>query len=637
MRTIAVYGEGDLAEAVRKRLSGKYRISREAGQAEAAIVLQDFWNPRFFREAKAGLKDLPRLHAYLSFGEGIIGPAERLGSEGCIHCLSARKLMAGRDRREMWDLTEREAEADSKKDAWASSTGLSQMAILIEQEAEQILAGEEISARAYLLNLKTLAGEWHAFLPDSYCGDCSTIPDDSPELARIRLQSSPKVNGKGYRCRSIEELSGFLVKDYLDDRTGVFNEKILDLTTPFADASVNLPLFGGNEGTAGRTLSYQTSELTAILEGLERYCGMNARGKNTKVRERYRDIKDYAVHPSAFGVHGEEQYAEAGFPFEPFSEDRKRSWVWGYSFLQERPVLVPELLAYYSLGCGHGSGGYVYETSNGCAVGGSMEEAIFHGIMEVAERDSFLMTWYGKLPLRRIDPRSSGDLELNLMLDRLEYVYGYDLLLYQSTMEHGIPCIWAILKNRSSRGMNLMCAAGAHLDPVRAVKSAVFENAGMIGALGEKLEAGREVYVKLLKDSTLVRQMEDHGMLYGLEEAEERLDFLLKDERPLLTFKEAFPAPPSRSDLKEDLEDVLQRFKKRGMDVIAVNQTAPELARNGLHCVKVLIPGMLPMTFGHHLRRLTGLDRVFTVPAELGFTKVPLKPEQLNVYPHPFP
>jgi ribosomal protein S12 methylthiotransferase accessory factor len=68
-----------------------------------------------------------------------------------------------------------------------------------------------------------------------------------------------------------------------------------------------------------------------------------------------------------------------------------------------------------------------------------------------------------------------------------------------------------------------------------------------------------------------------------------------------------------------------------------VDQTTPEMIRNGLHCVKVLIPGMLPMTFGHHLTRLTGLERVLRVPMELGYAKQPLTLEQLNPHPHPFP
>ena len=52
---------------------------------------------------------------------------------------------------------------------------------------------------------------------------------------------------------------------------------------------------------------------------------------------------------------------------------------------------------------------------------------------------------------------------------------------------------------------------------------------------------------------------------------------------------------------------------------------------------KVIIPGMLPMTFGHHLTRVTGLDRVYTVPMTLGYTNEPLTNEQLNPHPHPFP
>ena len=302
-------------------------------------------------------------------------------------------------------------------------------------------------------------------------------------------------------------------------------------------------------------------------------------------------------------------------------------WVWGYSFLQERPILVPELLAYYSLSCGEG---FVYETSNGCALGGSLEEAIFHAIMEVVERDSFLLTWYARLPLPRLDLRSANDKELQLMVDRIHEVAGYDLYFYNSTMEHGIPSVWAVAKNRRSKGVNLICAAGANPDPVRAVKSTIYELAGMMFRDDEKLETNRQKYERMLQDPFAVRTMEDHGMLYGLREAEERLNFLLDDHRPLRTFAEEFKQPPSHTDLKDDLQDILQRFRRLNLDVIVVDQTTPITKRNGLFCVKVLIPGMLPMTFGHHLTRVKGLERVLTVPMQLGFAKKPLTYEQLK-------
>lgn len=78
-------------------------------------------------------------------------------------------------------------------------------------------------------------------------------------------------------------------------------------------------------------------------------------------------------------------------------------------------------------------------------------------------------------------------------------------------------------------------------------------------------------------------------------------------------------------------------FRSLQMDVIVVDQSSSETLRNGLRCVKVLIPGMLPMTFGHHLRRLEGLDRVLEVPMKLGYADRRLTPQELNPYPHPFP
>jgi ribosomal protein S12 methylthiotransferase accessory factor len=153
----------------------------------------------------------------------------------------------------------------------------------------------------------------------------------------------------------------------------------------------------------------------------------------------------------------------------------------------------------------------------------------------------------------------------------------------------------------------------------------------------EILEENRQKYEEMLQDPFAVRTMVDHGMLYGLREAEERLNFLMDENRPLRTFEQEFKCPPVNTDLKDDLQDILDRFRRLGLEVIVVDQTSPITKRNGLFCVKVLIPGMLPMTFGHHLIRIRGLERVLNVPVKLGFYTQPLTYEQLNPYPHPFP
>jgi ribosomal protein S12 methylthiotransferase accessory factor len=642
-----VVGEGLLADHMCEELSPQYLVVRQTefgalvpGRIDLALVLHDALNPNVHQKAEEFFRqtNTPWLRGFVTFGEGVVGPFVHPGTSGCSQCAEMRRIITARDRTELWEIQKRlKISGGIQQEAWASRSGILQIAYLIRAEVQRIMNGDDpySERKVCFINLKTLKSSWHRFLPVPLCKVCSQLPDDSPTLARISLQESPKVTSDSYRSRSLDDLNNVLVKDYLDHRTGILNEKMVNLVHTFADVRVNLPLFEGDEGTAGRTNSYAVSELTAILEGLERYCGLEPRGKRTVVHDSFNHLKNQALNPIEVGVHAKEQYDRPGFPFRQFDPDRPINWVWGYSFLQERPILVPELLAYYSLG--GRSQGFVYETSNGCALGGSLEEAIFYGILEVVERDSFLMTWYAQMSLPRIDLTSIDDQELLLMIERMRAVAEYDLYLYNSTMEHGIPSILMIAKNRKEKGMNLICAAGSHLDPVRAVKTAVHELAGMMLSLDEKLETNKEEYLRMLHDSSLVQQMDDHGMLYGLPQAEERLQFLLDYRGPLRSFNEEFKWKSTHLDLTDDLQDIIQVFRRLNLDVIVVDQTTPETARNGLYCVKVLIPGMLPMTFGHHLTRVTGLDRVFRVPMDLGYSKEPLSADQLNPHPHPFP
>jgi len=643
---LTVIGEGQLADFVCDELAQQYQLARQKDfstevpeSAKLALVLHDGYNPSDHQLAEEVFQrsGVPWLRGFVSFGEGIIGPMVVPGTTGCSSCADLRRLMAGNDRKEMWRIQEAHyMHREAPPDIWSSPIALLHMAHIIADEARRMLSGSAVRTknRIMFIHLQTLNSSLHFFLPDPLCPICGQVAQDSEAASRIVLQPTPKVSETSYRSRSMTELKRVLANHYLDARTGFLNGKMIDLLSPFADASVNLPLFSGDEGCAGRTHSYADSEMTAILEGLERYCGLSPRGKQTAVHDSYRNVMDQALNPVLVGVHAKEMYERPDFPFLPFDQDRPIDWVWGYSLLQERPILVPELLSYYSSGCGHG---FVYETSNGCALGGSLEEAIFYGILEVVERDSFLVTWYAQLQLSPLDPYSAGDLELNLMIERLREVALFDIYLFNSTMEHGIPSIWAIAKNRTDKGVNLICAAGAHPDPVRAAKGAIHELSGMMLSLNEKLEQNRMQYEQMLHDPFLVRQMEDHSMLYSLKQAEERLHFLLHNNRPSLTFEEAFKVKVKHADLTEDLKDVLHALREINLDVIVVDQSTPETLQNGLHCVKVLIPGMLPMTFGQHLVRLTGLERVLRVPMELGYTQKPLSPDQLNDYPHPFP
>ncbi len=646
MSTVLVIGEGLLANRVSEELASEHDVVLKPDVAaewpdsvRLALVVHDQWHPAVHRRAEDVFppRGIPWLRGFVALGVAAVGPLVLPGQVGCSQCADFRRWMAGPDRPEMRQLMQRWTERGGPQhDPWASRSGLLQVAQLVAEEARRLLAGRppRTEGHMYLVHLKTLRSSRHRFLPNPLCAVCGQPAEDSPTNAQIPLLSSPKVSRDSFRCRSLGELKPVLERDYLDGETGLLNGKLHDLGSPFAAASVNLPLVQGDEPTAGRTLAYDEAELTAMLEALERYCGLAPRGKRAGVRGSFRSLAADALNPAAVGLHRPDQYARPDFPFQPYHPDRELDWVWGYSFLRQGPILVPRLLAYYSLGCGDG---FVYETSNGCALGGTLVEAIFHGILEVVERDAFLLTWYARLPAPRLDPSSLDDPELRAMIHRFQEFTGYDLFLHNITMENRIPSVWLTAKNRRSTGANLVCAAGAHLDPVRAIKSALHELTGTLAFLNDRYEANRNRCQQMYYDPFSVRRMEDHSLLYSLPQAEERLSFLLDGRDESRAFSAAFPHWETHADLADDLRDVLAVFRRLQLDVIVVDQTAPELRRNGLHCVKVLIPGMLPMTFGHHLTRLEGLERVLRVPQQLGYTKRPLRRSQLNPHPHPFP
>jgi len=628
---VAIIGNGKLAQAVDDLLSGSAAVARlnriDDGipeSARLALALSDEWRPRDYELFEQEMRSigLPWLRGCLIHDEGVVGPLVLPGKPGCSQCAELRSNTAGRDRGQnleiQMSLLLHGSVSPSSSDSWL---GIEQTSCLIAAEAWRLLHRKPANTdqAVYFVNLRTLESSLHPFVPDSTCPYCGDRPLDSAENAKIILKPSPKLNEESYRTRSLDGLADKLMKEYVNERTGLFNRISIDIRSSFSNAIVNLPVLGGDEPTAGRSHSYAQSVLTAMLEGLERYCGTYPRGKKTTVHDSYRRLSDRALHPGVTGLYSPEQYAHEDFPMRPFEPDRPMNWVWGYSIMQERPILVPEQLAYYSSGTGDA---FVFEGSNGCALGSSLEEAILYGVMEVVERDAFLMAWYGRLAIPRLDPYSSGDAELRLMIDRLQAVPGYDVQLFNATTENRIPSIWAIAKNRTTKGAHLFCAGGAHLDPVRAAKSAILETAGNIVYANEELARNKETYRAMLTDPDLVMRMEDHVLLYGIPEAEERLSFLLDRNDPPRTFAEEFEAKPFNTDLTDDLKDVLNRFRELRLDVIVINQTAPEISRNGLYCVKVLIPGMLPMSFGHRMVRLSGLKRA---------------PKELNPYPHPFP
>lgn len=163
---VVIIGEGWLADCVAEELSSRYQVFRridfENGlpeNSELMLVLHDYWNPIAHQKAEEAVKltGSPWLRAFVSFGEGIIGPLVRPGKPGCLQCADLRKLLGGQERSEMRKVKRKlEAEKETPSDSWASKNGLLHLVHLIVTEADKVLAGKKgLSAgQMYFTDLK---------------------------------------------------------------------------------------------------------------------------------------------------------------------------------------------------------------------------------------------------------------------------------------------------------------------------------------------------------------------------------------------------------------------------------------------------------------------------------------------------
>ncbi|MEU5363926.1 TOMM precursor leader peptide-binding protein [Streptomyces sp. NPDC005925] len=496
----------------------------------------------------------------------------------------------------------------------------------------------------HLLDLESLTVRSYALVPDPQCPVCARPEADTPEGATVTLAAAPKHAPGTFRLRGIDAydidvaafanpVCGALGPSLVQDVSSTSTSATIGCFSMRSGEYLRETFWGGHAGSFG------TSGRIGVLEGLERYAGMRARAKRTVVTGSLEEFRADAVDPREVGL-----YADAFYRDNPhvtrFAPDRAIPWVWGWSLRDAAPRLVPEVLTYY-----HAPGlenRFVQESSNGCASGGCVEEAVYFGLMEVVERDAFLLAWYGRQPLPEIDPRTSARPATRHMVDRLA-MYGYRARFFDTRISFRVPVVTAVAE-RMDGGPGRMCfGAGAGLDPESALDAALCEIATDAVNLQGRTERDEPRLRAMAEDFSRVTALHDHPLVYGVPEMGVHADFLLRAGAatpPLAVADLAWPdasGATASPDLREDLERCVAEVTAAGFDVVVVDQTLPEQRRLGLHTFSVLVPGLLPIDFGWSRQRALGMPRLRTALREAGLRTHDLTPADLNPAPHPFP
>lgn len=113
--------------------------------------------------------------------------------------------------------------------------------------------------------------------------------------------------------------------------------------------------------------------------------------------------------------------------------------------------------------------------TNGLASGNQLEEAIFHGMMEVVERDAWSFFEVYKEEKREVNCENTGNEYIKELLDKFEN-NNVSIKLLDLTIENEIPTIAAVSEDLTLKDPALLTLGiGTHLDPEIAVIRAITE------------------------------------------------------------------------------------------------------------------------------------------------------------------
>lgn len=604
--------------------------------ADLLLVLSDDYLDPALHDVNARLlaEGRPWLLAKLSGSVPWVGPLFHPGTDGpCWSCLAVR--LSGHRRHESPLRTALGLDGPLPRPEASLAAGCSLALHTAVLECAKWLAGIRYARQSAVHTFDTvgLHVDSHDVTRRPQCPECG-----SPELTAARVSapfvpvSRPKAvqDSNSHRALTPQQMLrryGHLV----DPLTGIVKDVRRDPRSPdFVQSFVSGPnlamsahtLTGLRAGlralSGGKGITETEARTSALCEAAERYSGTR-HGDEPVVLDHARGLGSQAVHPNSCQLYDERQFrdrdrrAAAGSPFTyvppRFDENRVIEWTPIWSLTHQRQRLVPTSLLYYTSRADTDVA--LRADSNGNGAGSSPEDALVQGFLELVERDAVALWWYNRTRQPAVDLTAFAEPGADRLIEGCRRI-GREVWALDLTSDFGIPVVAALSRRTDKPAEDIVFGFGAHFDPRVAVRRALTE-------MGQLLPA--------------VCGARADGTGYGID-APEPLHWwrtATAAGHPHLRGDDtAAPRTPTswayrpRTDLRDDVTAVADLVRKRGMELLVLDQTRPDIQ---LPVVKVIVPGM------RHFWARFAPGRLFDVPVALGRLAEPTPYERLNPVP----
>lgn len=378
----------------------------------------------------------------------------------------------------------------------------------------------------------------------------------------------------------------------------------------------------------GKSTAVEGAELVSICESLERFQVMYRPQRTKLIKNSYKELGEKAVNPDNLFFNTRSKVFD---PEEPFY------WTEAFELNSGNRKFVPAQEVWFDTALMKDEKIWITNTTNGCAVGGSFEEALLFAILEATERDSFLTCWYLRKPCRKIEFHSLVHEQLHILLSKLRYFKpDYEITFFDLKNDLNIPSVLATAVRVSSSGPKFFCAVASALNYASAAFSALKDIQNLL-SFPPTLEQLKR-FERLSEDQTKISDPEDHQGIYTLDSMFDKVNFFDAGKIIDRDEMEHFDLTKERKkdyDAKSIIMKLEDNCREAGVNLYCCDISHQSLRKKNLYCVKIMGEHLFPIWYGYHNSRITVNKRLKKLSnLEIGKTISNLK--DINTEIHPF-
>ncbi|GGE59000.1 YcaO-like family protein [Priestia taiwanensis] len=337
------------------------------------------------------------------------------------------------------------------------------------------------------------------------------------------------------------------------------------------------------------------SKHRAMLEYLERIAASITLPSTLK--RTFNEISAPKITPKLFGAYKKE--AMTKYELVPYHDDLEMNWVKGKSVYSNEECYVPEQMVQYLITDMDNK--CIIDSSNGCAVGNSLEEATLYALLEVIERDVFMNYWFGDLTLEKIVHEDKRILSKEMYYNEL----GYNLSFYSISNPTDIPVVWGLLTSQNERNpIYSITGLGCHLNIEEAIYSSFGEVNNSFVTLTNNQKENLLEEIERIGNSGKITALIEHLYYFASYKAKDIITNKIQDSKPIHVSILKKKMPTTNIDIRDDLHYVIEQIKPVYKDAIIVDQTNNFLESISLKCVKAILLGAIPLDFTSELIRV---------------------------------